>query len=290
MNPAAGRVGKVLLSGYFVFMVIFLYVPLVVLVVFAFNDAYIPSLPFSGFTTKWFSAAFDNIDLTGALKRSAWLALVNGLAATFLGVFAALALTGRKLYLRSVWTTLLLLPLVVPYIVLAIGMVIVLHQLGYQASLTAVLAGHIVISLPYAILVIVPRLRTLDESVVEAARDLGADQARGVHSRHPAAAHSGAGCERLDLLHDLVRRVRDRVVSGASGLAHLSRVPVLRHPHPRAPAAGDRAGSDRDRVLAGAGRSSRVTAACVGAATRDVNNGAWHRYSYSGHEAVGWAA
>ena len=178
MNPAAGRVGKVLLSGYFVFMVIFLYVPLVVLVVFAFNDAYIPSLPFSGFTTKWFSAAFDNIDLTGALKRSAWLALVNGLAATFLGVFAALALTGRKLYLRSVWTTLLLLPLVVPYIVLAIGMVIVLHQLGYQASLTAVLAGHVVISLPYAILVIVPRLRTLDDSIVEAARDLGADQAR----------------------------------------------------------------------------------------------------------------
>ena len=55
---------------------------------------------------------------------------------------------------------------------------IVLHQLGYQASLTAVLAGHVVISLPYAILVIVPRLRTLDDSIVEAARDLGADQAR----------------------------------------------------------------------------------------------------------------
>ena len=65
-----------------------------VLVVFAFNDAHIPDLPFSGFTTQWFSAAFDNIDLTGALKRSAWLALVNGLAATFLGMFAALG-SGR---------------------------------------------------------------------------------------------------------------------------------------------------------------------------------------------------
>jgi spermidine/putrescine transport system permease protein len=178
VNAAVGRVGKVILGGYFGLMVIFLYVPLVVLVIFAFNDAYIPALPFSGFTTKWFHAAFSNTDLTGALKRSAWLALLNGVAATLLGVAAALAITGRRLFLRSVWTTLLLLPLVVPYIVLAIGMVIVIHQLGYQASLTAVLAGHIVISLPYSLLVIVPRLRTLDESIVEAARDLGADNLR----------------------------------------------------------------------------------------------------------------
>jgi len=178
VNAAAGRLGKVILGGYFWLMVVFLYVPLVVLVVFAFNDAYIPALPLSGFTTKWFHAAFANTDLTGALKRSAWLALLNGIAASLLGLLAALAVTGRRLFLRSVWTTLLLLPLVVPYIVLAIGMVIVIHELGYQASLAAVLAGHIVISLPYSLLVIVPRLRTLDESIVEAARDLGADTVR----------------------------------------------------------------------------------------------------------------
>jgi spermidine/putrescine transport system permease protein len=178
VNAAVGRLGKVVLGSYFGLMVVFLYVPLVVLVIFAFNDAFIPTLPFSGFTTKWFHAAFENTDLTGALKRSAWLALLNGIAASILGVLAALAVTGRRLFLRSVWTTLLLLPLVVPYIVLAIGMVIVIHELGYQASLAAVLAGHIVISLPYSILVIVPRLRTLDESIVEAARDLGADTVR----------------------------------------------------------------------------------------------------------------
>ena len=175
MNAAAGRAGKVVLGSYFGLMVVFLYVPLVVLVVFAFNDALIPALPLSGFTTRWFHAAFANTDLTGALRRSAWLALLNGFAASLLGLLAAIAVTGRRLFLRSVWTTLLLLPLVVPYIVLAIGMVIVIHELGYQASLAAVLAGHIVISLPYSLLVIVPRLRTLDDAMVEAARDLGAD-------------------------------------------------------------------------------------------------------------------
>jgi spermidine/putrescine transport system permease protein len=178
VSAAVGRLGRTLLGSYFGLMVVFLYTPLVVLVVFAFNDSFVQTFPLQGFTTRWFHAAFSNTDLTGALRRSAWLALLNGVAATFLGVLAALALSARRLPLRPLWTTVLLLPLVVPYIVLAIGMLVALHQLGYQASLTAVLLGHVVISLPYAVLVILPRLRTLDEAIVEAARDLGADSVR----------------------------------------------------------------------------------------------------------------
>jgi spermidine/putrescine transport system permease protein len=171
-----GRLGRTLLSGYFVLLVVFLYVPLVVLVIFAFNNNPIQTLPLSGFTTRWFHQALSNSDLTGAIERSAWIAAVNGLAATFLGTLAALGLAGRRLRLRPLVTMLVLLPLVVPYLVLAIGMLILLHQLGINASLEAVLAGHIVISLPYAVLVILPRLRTLEQSIVEAARDLGANE------------------------------------------------------------------------------------------------------------------
>ena len=171
-----GRLGRTLLSGYFGLLVVFLYVPLVVLVIFAFNDNPIQTLPLSGFTTKWFHQALSNGDLTGAIERSAWIAALNGLAATLLGTLAALGLAGRRLRLRPLVTMLVLLPLVVPYLVLAIGMLILLHQLGINASLEAVLAGHIVISLPYAVLVILPRLRTLEQSIVEAARDLGANE------------------------------------------------------------------------------------------------------------------
>jgi spermidine/putrescine transport system permease protein len=170
-----GRLGTALLRGYFGFLVVFLYAPLVVLVIFAFNDNPIQTLPLSGFTTRWFHQALGNSDLTGAIERSAWIALVNGVCATLLGTLAALGLASRRLRLRPLVTTFLLLPLVVPYIVLAIGMLILLHQLGITASLEAVLAGHVVISLPYAVLVVLPRLRTLDRSIVEAARDLGAN-------------------------------------------------------------------------------------------------------------------
>ena len=178
MSSAVGRLGRFGLSSYFTLLVLFLYAPLVVLVVFAFEDSYIQALPWAGFTTKWFHTAFDNTDLTSALRRSAMIGILDGLAATALGTMAAVALARRHLFLRPLWTTLLLLPLVVPYIVLAIGMVIVLHQLGYQSSLSAVLVGHIAISLPYSLLVVLPRLRTLDASIVEAARDLGANPSK----------------------------------------------------------------------------------------------------------------
>jgi spermidine/putrescine transport system permease protein len=171
-----GRLARGLLHGYFLVLVVFLYAPLVVLVIFAFNDSTVPTLPLSGFTTRWFHQAFSNADLTGSARRSLELAAMDGVLATVLGVMAAAGLAARRVFLRSVITTVLLLPLVVPYIVLAVGLVILLHQLGITTSLTAVLAGHIVISLPYSVLVILPRLRLLDASINEAARDLGASE------------------------------------------------------------------------------------------------------------------
>ncbi len=175
MRPV-GRLGKGLLSGYFGLLVVFLYAPLVVLMVFAFNSGNIPTLPINSFSTKWFSIAFSDSTLTSALKRSVLIAAINGLAATLLGVMAAVSLARRRLALRRLVVTLILIPLVVPYIVLAVGLVVLLHEFGISTSLAAVLAGHVVISLPYSVLVILPRLRTLDPSITEAACDLGASE------------------------------------------------------------------------------------------------------------------
>jgi spermidine/putrescine transport system permease protein len=174
MSPV-GRAGRALLSGYFGLLAIFLYAPLAVLLLFAFNDSTVPTFPMGGFTTKWFDAAFTDGGLTQALLRSALIAVVNGLAATLLGVMASVGLAARRIPLRRTVMTLILLPLVVPYIVLAVGLVVLVRQFGMTTSIVAVLAGHVVISLPYSVLVVLPRLRTLDESILEAARDLGAD-------------------------------------------------------------------------------------------------------------------
>jgi len=176
VNAAAGRLGRGLLGGYFWLLVVFLYIPILVLVIFSFNDSPIQALPLEGFTTHWYREAFDNGELISSIKRSATLALLNAFVATGLGLLAAMGLSAVRLPGRSAVTALVMLPLVVPYVVLGIGMLILLNELGLEQSLTAVLAGHVVVSVPYAVLVILPRLRTLDASIVEAARDLGANE------------------------------------------------------------------------------------------------------------------
>lgn len=169
-----GRIQTVVLSAYFWLFIAFLLAPLVVLVIFAFNDSTTPTLPLTGFTTGWFDEAFTNGQLTSALARSAVIAAITGVLATALGVMASIGLTSPKLRMRSLTTATLLLPLVVPYISLAVGLVILLQALQLQTSLVAVVLGHVVIALPFSILVLLPRLRTLDPSMLEAARDLGA--------------------------------------------------------------------------------------------------------------------
>ncbi len=173
MKPV-GRFGTLSLNLYFWGFVAFLFAPLVVLLIFSVNNSMTPTLPLSGFTTKWFHQAFANTELTGAVVRSAEIALTTAVFATALGVMASIglmALRGRALALAI---AALLLPLVVPYISLAVGLLILLQTLGDGPSLAAVVLGHAVITLPFAILVVLPRLRSLDPAMNEAALDLGA--------------------------------------------------------------------------------------------------------------------
>jgi spermidine/putrescine transport system permease protein len=173
VNIAVSRSGAWALKGYFTALVVFLYIPLVVLVVFSFDDSMIQTLPYSGFTTRWFRAAFSNVDLTSAIQRSAVIGLICAIGATLFGLISAVGLTAKRMRVRGLVTALLLLPLVVPYVVLAVGLLILLNSLGLHQALWAVVLGHIAIAVPYALLIILPRLRTLDENIVDAARDLG---------------------------------------------------------------------------------------------------------------------
>jgi spermidine/putrescine transport system permease protein len=168
--------GRASLAVYFWAFVIFLFAPLVAIVVFAFNQSPIPTLPITEFSTRWFSQAFTDTNLGGALLRSFEIGAATGLFASALGIMASLGLSARRLRLRAVVVATILLPLVVPYISLAVGLLILLQELQVQISLWAVFLGHVVIALPFAVLVVFPRLRSLDPAMVEAARDLGAGE------------------------------------------------------------------------------------------------------------------
>jgi spermidine/putrescine transport system permease protein len=168
--------GRAVLTAYFWVFALFLFAPLAVLLVFAFNQSMSPTLPITGFSLHWFHQAFSDTTLTGALGRSLEIGVATGLFATGLGIMASLGLSARRLRLRALIVAVLLLPLVVPYISLAVGLLVLLNQLGLPISLWAVFLGHVVIAMPFSVLVVLPRLRSLDPSMIEAARDLGSNE------------------------------------------------------------------------------------------------------------------
>jgi spermidine/putrescine transport system permease protein len=182
MDVALSRTGAWLLRSFFLLVVLFLYAPIVILLIFSFNDSAVPTFPLSGFTLHWYHQFLSNSELRGALETSAIIAAVSSVGAVVLGVLSSIALTRRRFRGKSAVSALLLSPLVIPYVVFGISLLLLFHQLGVPRSLLTVVIGHIVISLPYTILVLVPRLDQIDVSLEEAAFDLGASRLRTFRS------------------------------------------------------------------------------------------------------------
>jgi spermidine/putrescine transport system permease protein len=180
---ASSRGALWLLRLFFVLLCVFLYVPLIVLVVFSFNDGDV-TFPLQGFTLSWYARAAENPALIAALERSAIVATVTSMLAAALGVLASYALVRRAFRGKSAFAALVFSPLVIPYLVFGIAL-LVLFKLIDKVLITvagtyidigmhAVIIGHVVVALPYTILTILPLLERLSTSLEEAAHDLGA--------------------------------------------------------------------------------------------------------------------
>jgi spermidine/putrescine transport system permease protein len=183
MDVATGRGARWALGGFFLLLVLFLYLPIAVLALFSFNDGDVV-FPLEGFTTDWYRAALTNPVLLGALRRSALVAIFSSLIAVALGTVGAIALLRRRFTGKSAVSAMLFSPLVVPYLVFGVSLLVLFTAVDrilteafgvyIGLGLHAVVIGHVVVSLPYTILTIMPMLERLSVSLEEAARDLGA--------------------------------------------------------------------------------------------------------------------
>ena len=212
MDAALSKNGRRGLRGLFGLVIVFLYAPIAILLLFSFNDSVLPSFPLSGFTLTWYRQFVTDPDLIGALETSAIVAAISSVGAVALGTLASIALVRRRFRGKSAASALLLSPLVVPYVVLGISLLLLFHALGVPRTILTVIIGHIVISLPYTLLVLIPRLEQIDVGLEEAAYDLGAAHAEHVSPHHVPADPAGDRLGVSDLVHDVVRRVRRRVV------------------------------------------------------------------------------
>lgn len=174
MDVAVSKNGRRTLRGFFLLVVVFLYAPIAILLIFSFNDSVLPTFPLSGFTLDWYHQFLTNPELIGAIETSAIVAALSSAGAVLLGILASIPLARSRFAGKGTASALLLSPLVIPYVVFGISLLLLFHAIGIPRTILTVVIGHIVISLPYTLLVLVPRLQQIDVSLEEAAHDLGA--------------------------------------------------------------------------------------------------------------------
>ena len=162
-----------LLGGYSALVYGFLFFPILVVVIYAFNSGNNVA-EFAGFSTKWFGRALDDETITSAISRSFRIALASAVIATVFGTAAALALSRVSRRVRNPFDVLVFLTLVVPELVLAVSSLIFFVNVGFELGLVTMFLAHTVFNASLVLLVVRARFVSMGTSLEEASRDLGA--------------------------------------------------------------------------------------------------------------------
>jgi spermidine/putrescine transport system permease protein len=162
------------LGLYAIFFVILLYGPVLLLPLFSFNNSIYIVFPLKDFTTRWYAEMAGNPALIAALRTSVKLGLIVAFISTVFGLLAARAVTRYNIRAKRSIIGLIMLPLVVPSLTLGIALLVTLRMgLSVNLSLWTIGAGHVLICLPFAMMVLIARLEGFDRSLEEASLDLG---------------------------------------------------------------------------------------------------------------------
>ena len=152
----------------------FMFLPVAVVVLLSFNSSQFGSFPMEGFSFRWFVELANNDAILRAFRTSIVLGLCTAAISTTLGVLASLALVRYRVPGETTISTLLIAPILVPEVVLAVALLLFLNFLGLPKSFPLLLAGHVIFTLPFVILVVQARLIGIRRDVEEAAMSLGA--------------------------------------------------------------------------------------------------------------------
>ncbi len=162
---------------YLFFIVLFLYAPIGTLMVLSFNDSR-TSVKWGGFSLKWYVRLFENETILAALGNTLLLALLSALFATVLGTSAAIAIHHMKKRRQNICMLNAEIVTGIAFMLLFItlGNLLSIFGIHFEMGFGTVLIGHITFNLPYVVLSVMPKLKQLNNSMYEAALDLGAGE------------------------------------------------------------------------------------------------------------------
>lgn len=160
---------------YIGLVMLFLYLPIFILILYSFNDG--KTSVWKGFTFKWYVELFNNSAIMTALYNSLIVAFLAALISTVLGTLAAIGIYNFKKPARSLITNVSNIPIINPEIVTGVSFMLLFSFLGnifnFEMGFATVLIAHISFCTPYVILSVMPKIRQMDNSIYEAALDLG---------------------------------------------------------------------------------------------------------------------
>ena len=158
---------------YIALIFIFLYAPIVTLMVLSFNASKTRA-KWGGFTLQWYQNLFKNDAIMQALWNTLSIALLSALISTIIGTIACIAMQGMKRRNRTILMGICNIPMLNADIVTGISLMLLFISLGVHFGFLTILLAHITFNIPYVILSVAPKLTQLDNSMYEAALDLGA--------------------------------------------------------------------------------------------------------------------
>ncbi len=162
-------IGKILM----VLAVLFFYLPIIFMVIFSFNES--KSLTnFTGFSMQWYESLFNNREMMESLSTTVSIVLIATVVSTVVGTISAIGLSKSGKIMKSVVMQLNDFPIMNPEIVTAIGLMLLFITFGVKRGYMTMLLAHICFCTPYVILSVMPKIRSLDPNLSDAAMDLGA--------------------------------------------------------------------------------------------------------------------
>lgn len=158
---------------YLSLIILFLYAPIIVLVIFSFNESK-NRTNWTGFSFKWYLELVKDQDILQALKYTFLIALISAIVATIIGTLAAIGMYKMGRLSFSIVKNITYIPVLNPDIVTGIALMLLFVFVKFEMGFTTMLLAHITFCIPYVILSVLPKLKQTDKSVYEAALDLGA--------------------------------------------------------------------------------------------------------------------
>jgi spermidine/putrescine transport system permease protein len=177
---------RIIQRFYLFLIVVFLYAPIVTLMVLSFNSSK-TSVKWGGFSLKWYEKLFQNQTILSALGNTLLIAFLSATIATILGTCAAIAIHGMKKRQQNIVLSITNIPMLNAEIVTGIALMLLFITVGnvlsyfgikFSMGFGTVLIGHITFNLPYVVLSVMPKLKQFNVSMYEAALDLGAKESQ----------------------------------------------------------------------------------------------------------------